>query len=353
MNHQFSSYDHIFFFTNGSIGDFLMTMLCAEEVRKKTSNSTCVIFTPRNASMLQELCGAYPNIQVRAMNGRALPALGLFVCKNMFGKNLVVRQGVFKKIPWSIEIPARLLSLWPMSRYVRFFQNGNEYRSQESGVVFGLDILVYENLARLVGVAGVKISSEVPVYRFNVDERVVKRHGLAPAAYLVVHPSGSSPVRSLPPSRWRSVLALVAQNNPSLKIVITGSAQDDTFIQTFLPRISQGQLINLSGKLSMPELAQVISSARGFLGVDTGVTHLAGVLRQKSVVIGNLSNPCWLPRYNERAVILTEPKSCTCDGSKGGNCFYEIGKEKYYKCMLDISDEAIVREIQDMLMKHS
>jgi hypothetical protein len=48
---------------------------------------------------------------------------------------------------------------------------------------------------------------------------------------------------------------------------------------------------------------------------------------------------------------LAESKNCTCDGEKGGDCFYYQGDEKYYKCLLDISDETIVKEIERMLAK--
>lgn len=350
MNHDLQTYENIFFFTNGAIGDFLMTMLSAEEVRKKASSGECTIFVPRSAPMLQGLCEGYPQIRVQAMNWRMLPLLGVLVLKNMSSKNLVVRQGVFKKSPWPTEILARLLSLRPMSRYVRFLQD--EHQSPERGVVFNPSILVYENLVRLMRAGGVEIPPEVPMYHFKTDEGVLKQQGLVSSAYLVVHPAAFSSVRSLPPSRWASLLGLVAKNNPALKIVVTGSAQDRAFIQKFLPQVPQAHVVNLAGSLSMSELAQVILSARGFVGVDTGITHLAGVLRQKSVVIGNLSNPCWLPRYNKNAIILAESKNCTCDGEKGGDCFYRQGDEKYYKCLLDISDETIVREIDQMIEKN-
>ena len=41
-----------------------------------------------------------------------------------------------------------------------------------------------------------------------------------------------------------------------------------------------------------------------YIGVDTGITHLASVLGKKSLVIAEQGAPHWLPYYNDNAVIV-------------------------------------------------
>lgn len=344
-------YDNIIMFTNGAIGDFLMVGLCADSVKKVLAEGKFTIITPRNTLLLKDLFSAYSHIHVLEINRRNfLNALTLLM-RVMWRKNLVVNQGVLKRIPPFVQFLARLLMLRPGSVYLYFLQKETHGKRRERGsIVFDYHLSVYENLSRLLNTQNLNISSTVPLYHFVSDQSVLERYGLVHSSYIVIHPCASSPSRSLPAVRWAGIFEYIASNFPETKIVVTGSKQDNLFIKKiFETGASANSIVNLTSKLSMMELANIIDGSRGYVGVDTGITHLAGVLQKRSVIIGNLSNPCWLPSYNKNATILTESKNCTCNGQKGGNCLYQIGEEKYYKCMIDIPEESIHEGIRKML----
>lgn len=345
-------YDNIIMFTNGSIGDFLMASLCADSARKRLgNNANIIILAPRNVSILRDLFSAYAYIQAIEINRRNfLRALVSLLMRMVWQRNLVVNQGVFKRIPFLARSLARLLTLRRGSNYLHFSQREESNKQKEGEVViFDYHLSVYKNLARLFNTQGIAISSTVPPYHFVRDPSALERYGLIHSSYVVIHPCASSFSRSLPIARWAGIFEYITVNFPDIKVVITGSKQDDQFIQRILElSVSTTSLIDLAGRLSMTELANIVDGARGYIGVDTGVTHLAGVLQKRSVIIGNLSNPCWLPFYNKDATILTERKSCTCNGQKGGNCFYLIEGEKYYKCIIDISKKTIYESITKM-----
>lgn len=350
-NNSTKKYDNILLFSNGSIGDFLMGALCADSARKKLTDSKIIILTPRNAAILQDLLSAYPYVSIYETNRhRFLPLLNLLM-RVIWQKNMVVNQGVFKEIPFRMWLLAHLLTIRRESIYLHFAQKeiSDEY-SPERTIIFDYRLLMYENLARLFNTQNLNVLSSIPPYRFIHDPSVLERYSLVKFLYVVVHPCASSTSRSLPAARWTDLLKYIEANFPDTKIVVTGSEKDKLFIQKiFETGIPVTSPINLAGKLSMTELANIIDGARGYIGVDTGITHLAGVLQKRSVIIGNNSNPYWLPRYNKNAIILTENKQCTCDGKKGGDCFYHIDGKKYYKCMLDISEESLYGSIRHML----
>jgi len=344
-------YDNIILFTNGAIGDFLMGALCADSARKKLSGGEVIIFTPRNAAILQNLFFAYPHVYVLEVSRRNFLQALILLVRLVWQKNIVVNQGVFRKIPHQAQLFARLLTIHRESTYLHFIKKGVSLKHKEKGtIVFDYHLSVYENLAHLFNRENLNIPSTVPPYHFVSDASVLERYDLVHSLYVVVHPCAFSSSRSLPSVRWAEIFAYLLSNFPSMKVVVTGSNQDNLFIQKiFDAGVSPSSVVNLSGKLSMMELANVINGARGYIGVDTGITHLAGVLQKRSVIIGNLSNPCWLPVYNKNATILTERKSCTCNGEKGGDCFYLVEGKKYYKCMIDISEESIHKSIEAML----
>lgn len=344
-------YSNVIMFTNGAIGDFLMVGLCADSVKKVLKESNLIIITPRNIEMLRDIFSSYLHIQILEINRRNFLRGLIFLAHTIWQKNMVVNQGVFRNPPFLLQLFARLLTLRRESTYLHFLRKEDPQKQRKrEAVVFNYHLLVYENLVSLVSTGGLNVSSTIPKYHFIPDSRVLERHSLTRSLYVVVHPCAFSSSRSLPPEGWLKIFTYISNNFPNIKIVITGSKQDNLFIQKiFGTRDPATSIINLAGKISMTELANIIDGARGYIGVDTGITHLAGVLQRPSVVIGNLSNPCWLPQYNKKVVILTESKNCTCDGQKGGNCFYHIGEEKYYKCMLDIPEEVIYESIKKML----
>lgn len=351
MNHLPKKYDNVFIFTNGAIGDFLMAGLCADSVGKLLPESDITIITPRNISILRELFPAYPHIKVVEVNRRNfLHAPKMLACA-AWQKNLVVNQGVFKKTPFFVSLLTCLLVLRPGSVHLHFLQKASQRKPKEEGIiVFDYHLPVYENLTRLIRAHGIAISSAVPPYHFISIPNIFERYGITRGSYIVIHPCASSFSRSLPASRWANIFRYIEQNFPETKILVTGSKQDSLFIQKiFDAGVPASSVTNLAGKLSMMELVNIIDGSSGYVGVDTGITHLAGVLQKRSVVIGNLSNPCWLPSYNKNTLILAESKNCTCDGQKGGNCLYWIEGEKYYKCMIDISEESIHEGIRKML----
>lgn len=349
--HVTGAYDNIIMFTNGAIGDFLMAGLCADSVGKLLPKSNVMIITPRNASLLRELFSAYTHIKIREVNRRNFLHTPTLLARMVWQKNLVINQGVFKKIPFFVWLLTWFLVVHLRSVHLHFLQKAPQSKSKKEGIaVFDYNLSVYENLAHLIRAHGIGISSAVPLYRFVATHDIFERYGLVRDSYVVIHPCASSFARSLPASRWVNIFQYIAYNFPEMKIVVTGSKQDDVFIQTiFNTGVPPSSVVDLAGKLSMMELANIIDGSRGYVGVDTGITHLAGVLQKRSVVIGNRSNPCWLPSYNKNATILTERKNCTCDGQKGGNCLYQIGGERYYKCMIDIPEESIYEGVRSML----
>jgi ADP-heptose:LPS heptosyltransferase len=129
--------------------------------------------------------------------------------------------------------------------------------------------------------------------------------------------------------------------------LLGGSA--DTDVATHIKGESQNSHTKSFCDAPFAQTAALIRDADLYLGVDSGLTHVAGVLGVRSVVIGNLSNPTWLPRYNPYAVILTESKNCVCSGDRNKDCFYEVNGERFFRCMLDVTDEQIESAISQSL----
>jgi glycosyl transferase family 9 (putative heptosyltransferase) len=101
----------------------------------------------------------------------------------------------------------------------------------------------------------------------------------------VVHPGAASAARQWPPGRWAQVINELVAEGP---VVLTGSETELC-----------GQLAartgadDLSGRLSLDELAARVASASLLLSGDTGVAHLATALGVRSVTLFGPTPPAW------------------------------------------------------------
>lgn len=100
---------------------------------------------------------------------------------------------------------------------------------------------------------------------------------------VVVHPGAASGARQWPLSRWSEVVARLRADGH--RVVLTGTETD------LCAAITADE--DLSGKLSLDELAARLASAALVLSGDTGVAHLATAVATPSVTLFGPVPPAW------------------------------------------------------------
>jgi ADP-heptose:LPS heptosyltransferase len=116
---------------------------------------------------------------------------------------------------------------------------------------------------------------------------------------IVVHPGAASGARRWPVQRWAEVIAELRADRH--RVVLTGT---ETELCRALSAASGAE--NLSGRLSVPELAERVASAALVVCGDTGIAHLATALGVRSVVLfGPVPPARWGPRIDlDRHTVL-------------------------------------------------
>ncbi|WP_112238707.1 glycosyltransferase family 9 protein [Kribbella monticola] len=108
----------------------------------------------------------------------------------------------------------------------------------------------------------------------------------APDEAVVVHPGAASVARQWPPYRWIEVIRELRED--SHHVVLTGSEVE---LCAFLARETGAE--DLSGRLSVEELAGRVAAAAVLLSGDTGVAHLATAVGTRSVTLFGPTPPLW------------------------------------------------------------
>ena len=190
----------------------------------------------------------------------------------------------------------------------------------------------------------------VPSYHDQEIDSVMRRIGpdqiFAPVQgpYLVIHPGSRWMFKTLGPSDWVEIVALI-KIHLGFNIVVTGG---DSLMESELGRqLEQAGAINLVGKTSIQSLIHLIANADGFLGIDTFASHLARFLRTVGVVIFGPSDfRIWGPPLESTLRVLTaDPREFPCIPCNLDGC----GHGKVSECLVGLSNEKIVNALAEQL----
>jgi ADP-heptose:LPS heptosyltransferase len=112
----------------------------------------------------------------------------------------------------------------------------------------------------------------------------------------IFHPCSGNKGKDLSENFWKGLLLFFKAHGK--KVVFTGkSAKENTFINKILE--DESITINLCGKLSLPEIEQLVSTAKGVVCVDTFIAHMASCYHQRIFVQFNhpLHMIRWKPQH--------------------------------------------------------
>ncbi len=292
---------NIIYLLNGSIGDFLMSLVLMQEIYKqdKGMRFDLIISTPRNISDFKELATEYDYIKII---GQSPVSFLPFFLK----RNNVMLPPTPGKHPFHIKVFSVTLS---------FFGSLIKFKKTEEGiknrgdVLFDLRKLYPEILMSVLQKIGLKEVSPNTNLLFSKN---IENFENKP--YIVFHPWGSGSGRSFPNKKIELVVLEIKKKFPMHRILLSGSKED---AKKFISNIKGVSVI--AGKYSLSQMVSVISGADMYIGVDTGITHLASVMNKKSIVIAEQGTPHWLPYYNLNALILY-----SIQGDTGG---VNVGRE--------------------------
>ena len=131
-----------------------------------------------------------------------------------------------------------------------------------------------------------------------------------------------------------------------LKVVLTGSIEDQREGQEIASAAGTKKVVNLAGKVSLREAAAILSGARFFAGNDSGGAHLAAAVGIPIVVLSGADDPsATSPLSNNKQLIYLDHLDCI-------SCVKNICPlkgEGHMRCMKDISVPVVLKRISDLV----
>ncbi len=122
---------------------------------------------------------------------------------------------------------------------------------------------------------------------------------------LVLHPGSGSERKNWPEPRWADLL-LKLLDSTNFDLLLVGGEAEGARLQRLAAALPSAR-VRVAQHLPLTELAAVLARSQGFIGHDSGISHLAAAVGLPGVVLwGDTSEAVWRPP-SEKVVVLKHP----------------------------------------------
>jgi heptosyltransferase-2 len=129
---------------------------------------------------------------------------------------------------------------------------------------------------------------------------------LAGLNLLAVHPGSGSESKNWPEAKWAELLAQLMESSNLDLLLVSGEAEAER-VERLTSALPSARC-DVARSLPLAELAQRLESCAGFVGHDSGISHLAAALGLPCLVLwADTIEEVWRPQ-GERVTILREAR---------------------------------------------
>ncbi len=142
------------------------------------------------------------------------------------------------------------------------------------------------------------------VSRLPQISSTASRDRLAAYPTLALHPGSGSERKNWPEAKWAELLARLAAST-DLRLLLVGGEAEGERLQHLAAALRPSRL-EVAQSLPLAELAERLQACVGFVGHDSGISHLAAALGLPTLVLwADTIEEIWRPQ-GERVVIVKE-----------------------------------------------
>ena len=172
---------------------------------------------------------------------------------------------------------------------------------------------------------------------------LLQAHGLTRGRFLLVHPGSRWLFKCWPPTSTAALLDRLA--DAGWPLVMTGAPDHaERALVSAIKSAARATIIDLSGQLSLPELAALIGNARLFIGVDSAPMHIAAAMRTPVVALfGPSGDAEWGPWMVPHRVVASTSHPCRPCGNNG------CGGSNHSDCLLTLPEARVGAAVDELL----
>lgn len=260
----------------GAIGDFILTLPALAALKATFPATRLEVLGYPHIAALASLAGYVADVK----SIEAGPLAGFFARRGTLNDGLGEYFARFNIIVSYLYDPDRIFQD-NVARCSKAQFIAGPHRPKDDGALHATDVFL-EPLQRLA------IFEADPVPRVPIP-------GVERAHTLAVHPGSGSERKNWSEARWTELLTRVATET-SWRVLLVGGEAEHERVQR-LSSLIPIERLTVAMNQPLTDLARRLAACRGFVGHDSGITHLAAAVGLRGVALwGESMEHVWRPR---------------------------------------------------------
>lgn len=212
------------------------------------------------------------------------------------------------------------------------------YASRHSALQLDVELPELEKSARRRGRQGISnrarlsLLVEAAIQSIQVPAARTDRPALAAerrraGQTITIAPSARSPIKMWRTERWIELCdRLIAAG---FDIVLVGDADDRETCDAIARGLPAASVVNRAGEMTLPEVTAAIADSALFIGLDTGLAHIASSTGSAALVLfsGHADPQVWAPDGPEVSILRNDVPCAPCHATRMEQCLFD------HRCM--------------------
>ncbi len=159
--------------------------------------------------------------------------------------------------------------------------------------------------------------------------------------YIAIHPGGPMILKRWSIDNYVNIIRFLLDKYP-VKILLVGGKDEHSLNQSIISLTNDRRVIDLSGRITLSQLALTMKKASLFLGNDSGPMHIAAICGTKVIGLFGPTDPERFGPYGANCIAIRKETNCP-------PCAKSICKIPDYRCIDKISVENVIEIIEKIL----
>ncbi len=269
----------------GGLGDTLLFVPLLKELQQKQFHTTAIFYAKDKNDCLLDNSLANHKIHIGTKAGLLLFALTHPKC---FVNFYINHLGKGKAIRWAAKYCSYRITQTGNAKIT----NSKQFRNIPVEPVLS-DAEQNLRLLYTASNAGIKSIKRFYLPRPLLDQASVTGHlnDINPVYYIIQVSAGNNttPFKNWPIQNWISVITKLSDTFKNISFLIVGDAFETTYAAAF-EDLKRSNCKVLIGKTSIPEVFNLVAFSSGYIGLDSGIMHMAVALQKKTLTIFGASD---------------------------------------------------------------
>jgi heptosyltransferase III len=180
------------------------------------------------------------------------------------------------------------------------------------------------------------------------DEKVAAlmvQHNVLPKKFIHIHPTSRWFFKTWPADKFADLILELGKQGERVVLTAAPTADEREMIAAIKTRL-KAPVVDLTGALSLKEVAALTKQARAFVGVDSAPMHMAAAMQTPTVALfGPSGEAHWGPWAVKHRIVASIDPRHTCRPCGNDGC----GGSKVSECLTELPMPQVLAALNDLL----